>query len=79
MYGKFRTFKELMEDMNETEGSVHVTVREDRSVCSLDGMIRKNYGLRATGRRLEIVDDDGCFCGGFNGYAPLSGGNVVYM
>lgn len=79
MFNKFKTIHQIMEELKKNNDELYLDVSRDESKCLEDGMIRRNFGLKANGRHLTFWNEVGCICGEFNGYVPLNGGTVVYM
>lgn len=81
MFTDLKTIKEIMEDVREQEifydeeFSIDIRSYKERDYPS----ILQRYNMKNVGRHLIIVDGVGGIYKEFEGYAPLNGGNVLYM
>lgn len=81
MFDKFKNIHEIIEDLKGLgeDGEDFYPIPHSYTVDGCDGIIRQNYGLREIGRRLTVFDEVGGIFTTYKGYAPINGGNVVYM
>lgn len=77
---KFVTMHQIMEEYDKQLSKEFAGILVSNGWFNeYDGWIRLNYGLKSIGRHLTLMDDVGGIIDEFDGYAPINGGNVVYM